>query len=702
MPAPQPGPWGLEATSNFVFAGDPNGHVTSKKKGDLCLDITTPALYQANGAASTSWAVVGSGGGGSFPDFTGSGSPEGVQTANVGQSYVDSTNGALYFKATGTATDTGWAVGSVGQQSTVQGAILDENNEWVALIAPGVDSWAAILTDADAMAGSFNGIYFNHGVTGDGHQNVLVRLGPTGQFTWQLDEDGSSLFATGQSFAADGSTSFPGPIKVDAGASLFSNAGDPNGVVTALAKGDVCFDTSTPAIWEAAGAGTVWTQVGGGGASNTPDWINVTDAPYNADPTGATDASAAIQAALDAADAGLGGTVYAPAGDYKIDTGLTATHQGTVLMGDGLSAFSGDGSSGTTNFHVGDGQWGITFGSAASSEFRGYGAQNIQFNEQNAGMALGGVRVLRASECQFNNVAAGAFTNGTGWLVDGTGDAANNNTLIDCRGGTCLVGLDLVNAIGTRLIGGTFSGPATAGTTGIRQGTGDTLRAYGTIVQGYDTLLDLSSNGNRLSDVRLENWITAAVHFQDSAHFNRVTGEADNSSAGSIGTGVIIEAGATDVDVTDLFVISTATTLTDAGTSTRATGLGAVAGSAVEAFAIDGTSLGFIPVGSAATPTDSHTATAAFGALAVGTPKQNTLGYDILVTGRIPVTVAVSGSLNLGVGPTATPTVDPMTGTITAVTTVDFSAVVPNGYFLSVTLTGTLTLGTPVIVATPL
>lgn len=688
MPAPQPGPWGLEATSNFVFAGDPNGNVTSKKKGDLCLDITTPAIYQATAPNATTWQLIGSGGGGSFPDFTGSGSPEGVQTANVGQTYEDTANGGLYFFEGTNGTNVGWSAGAgqAGIQTSGTGiGVVGGPGGPIALIAPAAGGFQ--LNDAGAQAGTGNGIYWNANGT-DGEQNIDVQLGSTGQFHTLL--------------AADGSTSFPGPIKADAGASLFSNAGDPNGVVTALATGDVCFDTSTPAIWEAAGAGTVWTQVGGGGASNTPDWINVTDAPYNADRTGATDASAAIQAALDATDAGLGGTVYAPAGDYKIDTGLTATHQGTVLMGDGLSAFSGDGSSGTTNFHVGDGQWGITFGSAASSEFRGYGAQNIQFNEQNAGMALGGVRVLRASECQFNNVAAGAFTNGTGWLFDGTGDAANNNTLIDCRGGTCLVGLDLVNAIGTRLIGGTFSGPATAGTTGIRQGTGDTLRAYGTIVQGYDTLLDLSSNGNRLSDVRLENWITAAVHFQASAHFNRVTGEADNSSAGSIGTGVIIEAGATDVDVADLFIIATATTLTDAGTSTRATGLGTVSGSSVEAFAIDGTSLGFIPVGSAATPTDSHTATAAFGALAVGTPKQNTLGYDILVTGRIPVTVAVSGSLNLGVGPTATPTVDPMTGTITAVTTVDFSAIVPNGYYLSVTLTGTLTLGTPVIVATPL
>lgn len=101
-------------------------------------------------------------------------------------------------------------------------------------------------------------------------------------------------------------------------------------------------------------------------------------------------------------------------------------------------------------------------------------------------------------------------------------------------------------------------------------------------------------------------------------------------------------------------------------------------------------------------PTDSHTATTAFGALTVGTPLQNTFGYDILVTCRIPVTAAVTGSsVSMGVGPTATPTVDPITGNLTAATTVDFTAYVPAGYYLSVTSTGTITLGTPTLVATP-
>lgn len=103
-------------------------------------------------------------------------------------------------------------------------------------------------------------------------------------------------------------------------------------------------------------------------------------------------------------------------------------------------------------------------------------------------------------------------------------------------------------------------------------------------------------------------------------------------------------------------------------------------------------------------PTDSHTATTAFGALAVGTPLQNVLGYDILVSGTVNVTAATAGSVKLGVGASATPTTDPITGSITtaALAVIAFSAVVPNNYYLSLQSAGTITLASPVIVATPL
>lgn len=102
-------------------------------------------------------------------------------------------------------------------------------------------------------------------------------------------------------------------------------------------------------------------------------------------------------------------------------------------------------------------------------------------------------------------------------------------------------------------------------------------------------------------------------------------------------------------------------------------------------------------------PTDSYTATAAFGAIAFGTPVTNDADYPILVTGSCIVTAATAAVINLGVGPTVTPTVDPITPAITvaAATSVAFSAVVPAGSTISLTHTGTITVGSPVCIATP-
>ena len=56
----------------------------------------------------------------------------------------------------------------------------------------------------------------------------------------------------------------------------------------------------------------------------------VTDAPYNADPTGARDATTAIQMALDAVAALNGGVVYLPAGKYRLNGNLNLAYGVTI------------------------------------------------------------------------------------------------------------------------------------------------------------------------------------------------------------------------------------------------------------------------------------------------------------------------------------------------------------------------------------
>ena len=63
----------------------------------------------------------------------------------------------------------------------------------------------------------------------------------------------------------------------------------------------------------------------------------VTEAPYNADLTGAKDATAAIQQALDAVAALNGGVVYLPAGKYRLNGSLRLGY-GVSLAGAGGGA----------------------------------------------------------------------------------------------------------------------------------------------------------------------------------------------------------------------------------------------------------------------------------------------------------------------------------------------------------------------------
>lgn len=51
------------------------------------------------------------GGGGGAAGFSGSGSPEGVVTANPGATYVRTDTSGFWYKVTGTGTNTGWAEG---------------------------------------------------------------------------------------------------------------------------------------------------------------------------------------------------------------------------------------------------------------------------------------------------------------------------------------------------------------------------------------------------------------------------------------------------------------------------------------------------------------------------------------------------------------------------------------------------------------
>ncbi len=152
-----------------------------------------------------------------FPNYFGSGSPEGVVTADGGQWYLDTDNGQLWAKGGIDGTDTDWVggfgvVGSgfgIEAAFTANGLILNPSSTIEAnsptVIANVMQS--VKLTDAGAEAGSGNGLIWNPDGGADEAQRVGLFLGPGGSYEWHWNADGSTEFpgalqrGTGPSFA---------------------------------------------------------------------------------------------------------------------------------------------------------------------------------------------------------------------------------------------------------------------------------------------------------------------------------------------------------------------------------------------------------------------------------------------------------------------------------------------------------------------
>lgn len=113
-------------------------------------------------------------------------------------------------------------------------------------------------------------------------------------------------------------------------------------------------------VGAAAAAGTAATLIPSaayavGGGTAISGFFDVTKAPYNADPTGATSSSTAINNAIAAAQANGGGIVWLPPGKYLLTAGLTITSQ-VVLCGAGWGTPPQENPNAATNA-TGNGSW---------------------------------------------------------------------------------------------------------------------------------------------------------------------------------------------------------------------------------------------------------------------------------------------------------------------------------------------------------
>jgi len=198
-------------------------------------------------------------------------------------------------------------------------------------------------------------------------------------------------------------------------------------------------------------------------------WVDVTESPYNATPDVATDQSAALQAAIDAALAGGMGLLIPP-GTYRVETGLvvgddSGQYLGFVMQGLGWPKLEWYGTTGTV----------VTIRSICESEFRGFivdcqAAADANGIKVNTNTALAGqrntftnvtvwdcaayafhIKQVSDATCDYHNftncIAYGSSGTGTGVYIEG------GPREINWRGGT-IAAFDIgVDVHGGRFIG---------------------------------------------------------------------------------------------------------------------------------------------------------------------------------------------------------------------------------------------------------
>jgi len=165
-------------------------------------------------------------GGGSFPTFTGTGSPEGVQTATaIGQTYQDSATGALYFYYGTPPSNTGWilTIGLVVSSSDKFPSLLPELTGTFLCTQDGFTQFGPQKGNTvghDSYEFYFNNTYYWELHAGSGSPQGVYALGGVGN--WYYDATNFDLYiakAAGDSHwtkivatGVDGTTTLPGSI----------------------------------------------------------------------------------------------------------------------------------------------------------------------------------------------------------------------------------------------------------------------------------------------------------------------------------------------------------------------------------------------------------------------------------------------------------------------------------------------------------
>lgn len=290
----------------------------------------------------------------------------------------------------------------------------------------------------------------------------------------------------------------------------------------------------------------------------------VTD--YGATGDGATDDRAAIQTALDAVDPNRGGIVWFPQGRYRVAAGLTVTKQGTVLVGGGKGGIRA-GAKGSARIVSDNGVTAVTFNPAGTPHLTlGFGMRDLHVIAADGATSGNGVLVKNCEAFTAYGLGVSGYKAGYGLKI---GEAGTNSQYAELHGfcaGDCLTGLHLGGAgtapNGVRLFGGYFEGTVPTpqpGTTGILVEAGDTLRLFGTAIQGWAVGVDLMLNGgHELHGPRFE-FCTVGLNVRAGCRGVALEG-GSFVSGGAGSTGIVVEAGAQKVYLRPSWIENVGTT----------------------------------------------------------------------------------------------------------------------------------------------
>jgi hypothetical protein len=254
----------------------------------------------------------------------------------------------------------------------------------------------------------------------------------------------------------------------------------------------IAASTAHSFVWDS--AESLWYASGGG--SIQLDWLNAVT-QFGADPTGTTDSTTAINNAL-ASVSSPGGTVYLPAGIYKVNTStaLALSTAGTVIRGDGPNA---------SLISIGS-----SFGAAEAVSVNA-----ISCSVQDLGIvgasstvtsnpACNGIELNGYAHCRFKNLWF-QYVNGWGIEAVGGSSAANVDLMIgQIVSRNCAAGIHVKGVTGSSFLGEHFLTDIQLQQVGASSGANENLDALliedisDVLVQGVNIGIASGTTGSAL------------------------------------------------------------------------------------------------------------------------------------------------------------------------------------------------------------